>query len=209
MEPTIYKPSIYKGAGIYKSGGEGGGGETSYKGVITTDDCILTDGKYLSGFYGDYSHVALILGLSLNAKSVTIEICVNFNGMGQEYSQAVFGPSVTNHQMFSIQYNAGAKQIWFAAPNSSNNGWQTAGWISYELAFGMYHKLRLEYIKDTNTLNGYVNDTLITTFTLSEVPNVPQNTLKLGMNYGTSFPLNGIIDLSKSYIEADGVRQFN
>lgn len=26
MEPTIYKPSIYKGAGIYKTGTEGGGG---------------------------------------------------------------------------------------------------------------------------------------------------------------------------------------
>lgn len=26
MEPTIYKPSIYKGAGIYKTGAEGGGG---------------------------------------------------------------------------------------------------------------------------------------------------------------------------------------
>lgn len=26
MEPTIYKPSIYKGAGIYKIGAEGGGG---------------------------------------------------------------------------------------------------------------------------------------------------------------------------------------
>lgn len=27
MEPTIYKPSIYKGAGIYKTGAGGGGGE--------------------------------------------------------------------------------------------------------------------------------------------------------------------------------------
>lgn len=26
MEPTIYKPSIYKGAGVYKAGAEGGGG---------------------------------------------------------------------------------------------------------------------------------------------------------------------------------------
>ena len=26
MEPTIYKPSIYKGAGIYKTGAAGGGG---------------------------------------------------------------------------------------------------------------------------------------------------------------------------------------
>ena len=31
MEPTIYKPSIYKGAGIYKNGAAGGGGgETSF-----------------------------------------------------------------------------------------------------------------------------------------------------------------------------------
>lgn len=27
MEPTIYKPSIYKGAGVYKTGAEGGGGD--------------------------------------------------------------------------------------------------------------------------------------------------------------------------------------
>ena len=26
MEPTIYKPSIYKGAGIYNTGANGGGG---------------------------------------------------------------------------------------------------------------------------------------------------------------------------------------
>ena len=34
MEPTIYKPSIYKGAGIYKDGAEGGGGGSV--GGITT-----------------------------------------------------------------------------------------------------------------------------------------------------------------------------
>ena len=33
MEPSIYKPSIYKGAGIYKTGAEGGGGSV---GGITT-----------------------------------------------------------------------------------------------------------------------------------------------------------------------------
>ncbi len=45
MEPSIYKPSIYKGAGIYKTGtGGGGGGGTSnficgkkYKSVIMPD----------------------------------------------------------------------------------------------------------------------------------------------------------------------------
>ena len=33
-KPTIYKPSIYKGAGIYKTGAEGGGGGSV--GGITT-----------------------------------------------------------------------------------------------------------------------------------------------------------------------------
>lgn len=44
MEPTIYKPSIYKGAGIYKSGAEGGGGGNLpvnggmlYRGYFTSD----------------------------------------------------------------------------------------------------------------------------------------------------------------------------
>jgi len=34
MEPTIYKPSIYKGAGIYKLGAEGGGGGPNYGSVV-------------------------------------------------------------------------------------------------------------------------------------------------------------------------------
>lgn len=35
MEPTIYKPSIYKGAGIYKIGDDGGG--TGFNGVFDLD----------------------------------------------------------------------------------------------------------------------------------------------------------------------------
>lgn len=31
MEPTIYKPSIYKGTGVYKTGAEGGGGGAQYE----------------------------------------------------------------------------------------------------------------------------------------------------------------------------------
>ena len=38
MEPTIYKPSIYKGAGIYKAGAEGGGGGGALNGVLTRAD---------------------------------------------------------------------------------------------------------------------------------------------------------------------------
>lgn len=38
MDPTIYKPSIYKGAGIYKTGGTGGGGESTGVFNINYDD---------------------------------------------------------------------------------------------------------------------------------------------------------------------------
>lgn len=46
-EPTIYKPSIYKGAGIYKTGDEGGGGQ---KGVVFDIDFKTYTGD-LSSFY--------------------------------------------------------------------------------------------------------------------------------------------------------------
>lgn len=42
MEPTIYKPSIYKGAGIYKAGAEGGSGDDIYYDSIEP----IADGFY-------------------------------------------------------------------------------------------------------------------------------------------------------------------
>lgn len=41
MEPTIYKPSIYKGAGIYKNGAGGGGGGGSINGFEILDRLYL------------------------------------------------------------------------------------------------------------------------------------------------------------------------
>lgn len=47
MDPTIYKPSIYKGAGIYKTGDEGGGGECNSVEIFgTIYRCkLMPDGK--------------------------------------------------------------------------------------------------------------------------------------------------------------------
>lgn len=45
MEPTIYKPSIYKGAGIYKAGAEGGGGSESIIGGRTYRTVKMPNGK--------------------------------------------------------------------------------------------------------------------------------------------------------------------
>ena len=38
MEPTIYKPSIYKGAGVYKTGAAGGGGGQILDGTTPPDN---------------------------------------------------------------------------------------------------------------------------------------------------------------------------
>lgn len=49
MEPTIYKPSIYKGAGIYKIGAEGGGGGGGQNfGVFLLNFFINTQGRVLT-----------------------------------------------------------------------------------------------------------------------------------------------------------------
>lgn len=60
MEPTIYKPSIYKGAGIYKAGAEGGGGGGGgapyLKNIMpTTGVKVVDESGYIGGdFLGVY-----------------------------------------------------------------------------------------------------------------------------------------------------------
>lgn len=60
MEPTIYKPSIYKGAGIYKAGagggGGGGGGVPYLKNIMpTTGVKVVDENGYIGGdFLGVY-----------------------------------------------------------------------------------------------------------------------------------------------------------
>ena len=57
MEPTIYKPSIYKGAGIYKAGAAGGGGGVPYlKNIMpTTGVKVVDENGYIGGdFLGVY-----------------------------------------------------------------------------------------------------------------------------------------------------------
>lgn len=50
MKPTIYKPSIYKGAGIYKAGAEGGGGDLLYYDSDFTNFNINTlEDKFANG----------------------------------------------------------------------------------------------------------------------------------------------------------------
>jgi hypothetical protein len=81
MEPTIYNPSIYKGAGIYKAGAEGGGGG----GGISCIRCC----KGYSGYYIDIP----VSCTNRNKFEIGFNICGNwakdglgiFAGLGSTY----------------------------------------------------------------------------------------------------------------------------
>lgn len=74
MEPTIYKPSIYKGAGIYKAGDEGGGGGDLPEGYKRALSCKSRGGIYLE--YNDLDvdindTYKIKFRISLNAPNAT------------------------------------------------------------------------------------------------------------------------------------------
>lgn len=56
MDPTIYKPSIYKGAGIYKAGAEGGGGVPELPPEYKKLMYVYINANYESWFRYFYSH---------------------------------------------------------------------------------------------------------------------------------------------------------
>ena len=59
MEPTIYKPSIYKGAGIYKTGAEGGGG-----------GAVILGPEEIDGFSYNYVKIGNLYVITESLKSI-------------------------------------------------------------------------------------------------------------------------------------------
>lgn len=99
MEPTIYKPSIYKGAGIYKAGAEGGGGEkeiiipTGYKRLqyVEINDtkpyCTISENDMHFFFnipsvqYGDKIECEILLNADTTTNNKHLDLfCRNANG---------------------------------------------------------------------------------------------------------------------------------
>lgn len=93
MEPTIYKPSIYKGAGIYKTGSGGGGGDTNPDGSI----------KKIALLNKDVSHYMEINGLSLS-RLLTYEFEYIQSGSG-----GLFGAIYEGTQAYYYRTVAGCK----------------------------------------------------------------------------------------------------
>lgn len=75
MEPTIYKPSIYKGAGIYKNGAAGGGDinnayETDFKNFNAAEKYDLPNLGWVTKYDDDKTYT-LIPGGGINVKATS------------------------------------------------------------------------------------------------------------------------------------------
>lgn len=115
MEPTIYKPSIYNGAGIYKVGDEGGGGGGG--GV-----------KIGKNFY----RTIIIDGVEWLAENFLEKIGQQSGDSGTNPRYAVWGGNYWNTYIWGIFYN------WYAAKYIQDNkdticpGWHVASKSEWE-----------------------------------------------------------------------------
>ena len=128
MEPTIYKPSIYKGAGIYKAEAEGGGGGGGN--VVNVD-----------GIEYEFVRIGKYYFTTENLKNIFSELTLN--GPSSQPSYRWF----RNNQESSLQnkYN-----IAYSVPcidyinNHLPNGWRCANateWDYIGQNFGSVNKL--------------------------------------------------------------------
>lgn len=167
MEPTIYKPSIYKGAGIYKAGAESGGGGIDLKNVA-----ILTDAangvnfeskeivSYLasSGFHiynSDYS----IYPAPQHKQG--FEFVCKINNYSDTGDYAIFAAGAPiNMKGLSFQIEHG--KMWIGIPGPSNT-WIDAAFVDVRnyITANTYHKYNGMYDLDTNRVTFAIDDTML------------------------------------------------
>ena len=133
MEPTIYKPSIYKGAGIYKTGAEGGGGgggevffhkKYALLGNIEVDP--IEHKLKISNFIGLGGFV-LLNNNAVNVESIEINLCkyyaANTGGTGQLFGYFASNSNYNDGRVIQLFHNYNG-EIEVRFPNSSTS-WRT------------------------------------------------------------------------------------
>lgn len=180
MEPTIYKPSIYKGTGIYKNGangGGGGGGDEMAPLIISTPKSSVPIGEIEEGvFTARASNVGLTYGKEIDISSAdkfVLEISWKIPQL-QKYSGYSNGIYLNraedaNPTLFFFNYESGGAGFFEYKVYDSNNNTNARVHLNanYGTLFSNKTNIRAEFIKSLKQLKVYHNDNLIGTSNLT------------------------------------------
>lgn len=173
MEPTIYKPSIYKGAGIYKTGAEGGGGGGSDEIaplIISMPKSSVPIGEIEEGvFTARSSNVGLTYGKAIdysNADKIVLELTWKIQILQHwtNFSDGVYlhRASNTDGPLFRIHYESGGSgYIDYEIYDSDN---QNKAYVRVLTNHGTLYSnkttILIEFIKSQKQLKVYQNGIL-------------------------------------------------
>ena len=225
MEPTIYKPSIYKGAGIYKNGAEGGGGVVKF---IPFCSDIRTSGILSSSLYiednflkktEDNKQGLYLGGLPFSScNEFEIKIKFKYYNNTSTYSQ-IIGEKYTfwrSPTIWRVQYSDGKSHIAFGVPNG-NDSWN-GSFIDVIVELGnddfctiiakcnnVTKKITLDLWKNDSFVGS--NELICNNISYSRYVN---DTVMLdgGNQNNHNHYFCGEIDLNASYIRCDDLRYF-
>ena len=168
-EPTIYKPSIYNGNGVYKNGAAGGGGE-SWRDWYDELDCL---GYKISTVR--FQNSALAQRFNLNCKIISKHT-------------HVFGSSISNPALIHIYSNQSGTDNW--QPSLVNDGflsnhnelrftqinpWNISPndqWISYHWTDGMTLTCDTTWTKNRTKIDGILDRNLTVNTNSSWKPSI-------------------------------------
>lgn len=155
MEPTIYKPSIYKGAGIYNNGaggGGGGGGETVEIGGKVYPVVTMGSQKWIT-YNLDYIPAGVNVGGSGEISTP--------NAWYYNNNETLYG---WNNKKYGLLYNFAAGEI---VNSSLTDGWRVPSKSDYESLISFIggnsegKKIRSPYDWTTNLGEGLLNFNLL------------------------------------------------
>ena len=230
MEPTIYKPSIYKGAGIYKNGGGGGeGGDVTggllYKGFFTSfalgneidpsDDYTFNDSFKFRSINSRDNAVLTVDNFNYNRED-DVEISIDFSCDFSRNSNELLGNMTSTwwHGLAgSIGSDSNGRFIYIIQAVKDQAYWGKESLkIYFDFLPNTEYNLKYKHIKNTDKVELYINDS----FVGEQIANNPSllfygNTVKYGIGgiYNNYYSLlyqtnNKSYIKSTSYIKGNG-----
>ena len=175
MEPTIYKPSIYKGAGVYKlGGGEDVTGGLVYKGFFTSfalkdeinpnDDYIFNDSFKFRAINTRDSAVLTVANFNYN-RGDEVEISIDFLCDFERPHHEILGNMSSNwwHGISSgINKDADGQFITLIQAVNNQSDWGTEhARFYYDFSPNTEYNLKYKHIKNTDKLELRINNIVI------------------------------------------------